>query len=226
MIIHTPTRRRQLKSRPNLAAIMRGMADLRRPTWRLYRHQTFPGETISLASARSSSTSAEPGTLVLDKMPSAQSRARYNMNIRELWLYEKIFRNRRFDFVPEFYGSRVEGAAMQWVFGFIEGAASRLRGASARAGILRSLGALNALRLPGELPHERTSMPYMSPRKIGGRAGDLAAASDVLLGPRALADFRAALPAHAARYDRMKRGLAHGDLHRSNILLGADRKCT
>ena len=165
------------------------------------------------------------GHLVLDKIPSAPNRARHDMNLRELWLYENVFRHGRFDFVPEFYGSRLEGAVMQWVFRFVEGAHPNFGEQSARAGILRTLGTLNALQLPGEIPCKRTSMQYMNANRIGGGIERLAAAPAASRPDRALlVDFRAALPAHAARYDRMKRGLSHGDLHRSNILLGKDRK--
>lgn len=158
---------------------------------------------------------------ILEKMPSA----RHNLNIRELWLYETFFRDCRIGFVPKFYGSRVEGETIQWVFEFIEEAVhADFREPSMRARILRSLGSLNALQLPPEIPHERTSMAFMNPTKIGRRVEALAEALQERRSRRALmAEFRAALPAHAVRYDRMTRGLGHGDLHRGNMLLGKDR---
>ena len=66
---------------------------------------------------------------------------------------------------------------MQWVFRFIEGAHPNFGERSARAGILRTLGTLNALQLPREIPCERTSMQYMSPKRIGGGIEGLAAAA-------------------------------------------------
>ncbi len=208
-----------------LAAIMREYSGSPEATVEIVSSSDVPGGNNFLSLRKVAVNVGGTGHLVLDKIPSAPNRVRHDMNVRELWLYEKLFRDSRFDFVPEFYGSRVEGAVMQWVFGFIEGAHANFGERSARAAILRTLGTLNALELPGEIPCERTSMQYMRAGKIGKGIGELAAAAATSGPDRALlAEFRAALPAHAARYDRMKRGLSHGDLHRSNILLGKDRK--
>ena len=46
--------------------------------------------------------------MVLHKIPSAKSRARNGINVRELWFYENLFRRIAIDFIPEFYGSCVE----------------------------------------------------------------------------------------------------------------------
>ena len=73
---------------------------------------------------------------------------------------------------------------MQLVFGFIEGARRRLRGAVGRAGGHRNPSKRsNAFRLPAEIPFERTLDDLHGPEKIGERTAELVAADGV--GPHA-----------------------------------------
>ena len=211
-----------IKSRDRIfAAIMRENSGSPRANVEIVSSSDVPGGNNYLSLRKVAVNVGGTGHLVLDKIPVAPRQGRHDMNVRELWLYEKVFRDSRFDFVPEFYGSRVEGAVMQWVFRFIEGVHPDFGEQSGAGGHSANPRDLNALqRRPGRSPANGLRCSTESQEDWRGIGGWSRRRQSLARTARFWRIFERHCRHMPPAIDRMKRGLCHGDLHRSNILLG------